>query len=128
MEFNTPSLKPSELTLEPGSMALFFSVLLLFDAGISFRYLPPHGMSLLAERPSVKKGSQSLAPTPKKININQATFAELTTLPGIGPVIARRILDYRKKNPPFRKVEDLLIIKGISKNRLDRIRNRISLK
>jgi competence protein ComEA len=61
----------------------------------------------------------------EKININLASLEELQTLPGIGLVTAKRIVDYRKKNPPFRKVEELLIIRGISKNRLEQIRNRI---
>ena len=63
----------------------------------------------------------------EKININLASVEELQALPGIGIVTAKRIVDYRKKNPPFRKVEELLIIRGISKNRLEQIRNRISV-
>jgi competence ComEA-like helix-hairpin-helix protein len=65
--------------------------------------------------------------TNKKININQATSEELQTLPGIGPAIAQRILEYRRKNPPFRKVEELLIIRGISPDRLQRMKGRISV-
>ena len=63
----------------------------------------------------------------EKININLASIEELRSLPGIGVVTAKRIVDYRKKNPPFRTVEELLIIRGISKNRLEQIRNRISV-
>jgi competence ComEA-like helix-hairpin-helix protein len=63
----------------------------------------------------------------EKININLAGVEELQSLPGIGVVTAKRIVDYRKKNPPFRKIEELLIIRGISKNRLEQIRNRISV-
>ena len=63
----------------------------------------------------------------EKININLASVEELEALPGIGIVTAKRIVDYRKKNPPFRKVEELLIIRGISRNRLEQIRNRISV-
>jgi competence protein ComEA len=61
----------------------------------------------------------------KRLNINQASLEQLKTLPGIGEVTAQRIVDYRKKNPPFRRVEELLIIRGISRSRLERIRNQI---
>jgi comEA protein len=64
----------------------------------------------------------------KVINLNNATLEELQSLPGIGPATAKSILAYRRKNPPFRKVDDLLIIKGISKRRLDLIRNRVCVK
>lgn len=73
------------------------------------------------------------SPSPKqhlaapKVNVNRATLRELQTLPGIGPSLAQRILDYRKKNSPFRRVEDLLIIRGISQAKLDKIRDRISV-
>ncbi len=48
----------------------------------------------------------------KTININTATEQQLATLPGIGPVIAKRIVDYRAKKP-FKKPEDIMNVKGI---------------
>jgi competence protein ComEA len=63
----------------------------------------------------------------KQININRATVTELKTLPGVGEATAQRIVEYRTKNPPFRRIEELLIIRGISRNRLEQIRNRIRL-
>jgi|WetSurMetagenome_2_1015567.scaffolds.fasta_scaffold163233_2 comEA protein len=57
-----------------------------------------------------------------KVNINTASLTELQTLPGIGPSIARRIVDFRAKNPPFQRIEDLLIIKGINRKLLEKIR------
>lgn len=47
------------------------------------------------------------------VNLNTATMAQLEALPGIGAVVARRILEYREKNGSFRKIEDLMNVKGI---------------
>ena len=60
------------------------------------------------------EGRESLG----RINVNTATVAELEALPGIGPVIARRIIEGR----PYRSVDDLDRVKGIGKKRLEEIR------
>ena len=52
-------------------------------------------------------------PTVAVVNINTATSTELQTLPGIGASTATRILDYRQKNGGFKKVEDLMNVRGI---------------
>ena len=62
-----------------------------------------------------------------KININKATVKELQTLPGIESVIAQRIVDYRHEYGPFKKIEDLMQVKGIGKKRFEKIRNLITV-
>lgn len=49
-----------------------------------------------------------------KLNLNTATIEELDTLPGIGDVLAGRIVEYREANGPFGTVDDLVLVDGIS--------------
>ena len=62
-----------------------------------------------------------------RVNLNAATVEDLASLPGIGPSYAKRIVDYREKNGPFKRVEDLLNVQGIGEKTLEKIRDRISL-
>ncbi|NPB04691.1 MAG: helix-hairpin-helix domain-containing protein [Thermotogae bacterium] len=64
---------------------------------------------------------------PRKVNVNRAGVRELVSLPGVGPVIARRIVEYRKKHGAFKKPEDLLKIKGIGHKKLQKMKPYILL-
>jgi competence protein ComEA len=55
----------------------------------------------------------ALAEDLQKVNLNTATLEELMTLDGIGQKVAERILDFREKNGPFQKPEDLMMVKGV---------------
>lgn len=69
-----------------------------------------------SQRPTVAPplpGSTASAPSSGLININWATQAELESLPGIGPGIAQRILDYRDQNGPFDSIEAIQQVSGI---------------
>jgi len=57
-----------------------------------------------------------------RVDPNRATMEDLQTLPGIGPVLARRVVDRRTSHGPYRRLEDLLEVKGIGKKRLDQLR------
>ena len=63
----------------------------------------------------------------QRININTATVEELTKLPGIGGVIAQRIVNHREKSGKFRTLEELLVIRGISKKKLEKLRPLITV-
>jgi competence ComEA-like helix-hairpin-helix protein len=59
------------------------------------------------------------------VDLNQAGLAELDDLPGIGPVLAGRILQHRNAHGPFREPEDLLAVPGIGPRLFERLRSRI---
>lgn len=61
-----------------------------------------------------------------KININTATAEELEALPSIGDVIAARIIGYREQNGPFRSVDDLIHVQGISDQTIDEFRDLVT--
>jgi competence protein ComEA len=63
----------------------------------------------------------------QKIDINRAEPWLLRALPGIGEVLAQRIVDYRSQDGPFRTIEDLLKVGGIGSTTLEQIRDLITV-
>lgn len=62
-----------------------------------------------------------------KINLNTASVSELDSLPGIGPVYAQRIIDYRNVNGPFSSVDQVQNVKGIGPKTLEKIRDLVTI-
>jgi competence protein ComEA len=56
------------------------------------------------------------------LDLNTATAADLDALPGIGPVLAKRIVDYRNAHGPFKKTDDLEMVSGIGPKKLEKIK------
>ena len=69
----------------------------------------------------VSHAQQPKAP-PEKLDLKTATVEQLDKLPEVGPALAKAIVRFREKSGPFRRVEDLLAVPGISKRRLEKIR------
>ena len=67
-------------------------------------------------------------PPAAPVNVNTATLEQLQALPGIGPAMARSIGRHRERNGPFRRVEELLIIRGMSKKKLARLKPYLRVK
>ena len=65
--------------------------------------------------------------TGEKLNINRASLEQLVYLPGIGPVLAQKIVEYRAKNGPFYNLSELTEIFGIGQAKFEKIKEKITL-
>jgi competence protein ComEA len=65
--------------------------------------------------------------TAKKVNINTANLEELQTLPRIGEKVAQRIIDYRKEHGPFKKIEELMKVRGVGEKIFKQIKDKIEV-
>jgi competence protein ComEA len=61
------------------------------------------------------------------INLNTATSAELETLPGVGAKMAARIIEYRQKKGPFKKIEELMNVQGIGEKNFLKLRAQLTV-
>jgi len=87
-----------------------------FKAAAAFAVVPL--LLLIVSPPAYCKKIPPAAP----LDLNSATASQLQQLPGIGPTAAQAIVRFREKSGPFRRVEDLLAIRGISPQKLARLR------
>jgi competence protein ComEA len=84
------------------------------------------GSQVIVPGPATAPDGTASATVPSgdgRIHLNRATAAELDDLPGIGPVIAERIVAHRSEHGPFRAVEDLLDVPGIGEAKLANLRD-----
>lgn len=65
---------------------------------------------------------QPPGPKPSRLDLNKATVEELQGLPGVGPVLAARIVERRTKRGPFQRIEELQDVKGIGRKRVEQLR------
>jgi competence protein ComEA len=90
------------------------------------------GAALAQSTPTPSPRSRATAATQSEekiapVNLNTATAAELEKLPGIGPKVAARIVDYRTKKGPFRKTEELMNVQGIGEKSYLKLRAQLTV-
>jgi len=93
-------------------------------------------VALVATTSAPAAGSQDAKAAPKAskaasaaqtVNINTASAAEFETLRGIGPKLAARIVEYRQKNGPFKKVEDLMNVQGLGEKNFLKLKPQLTV-
>jgi competence protein ComEA len=75
--------------------------------------------------PGLAQGADGAGPG-GKVNLNTATLAQLDGLPGVGPVLAQRILSYRDRHGPFRSVGELRQVEGIGDAKFEQLKDLVS--
>ena len=70
-------------------------------------------------------GKAAATQVASKININKATVEQLMEIKGIGESYAKRIVEYRDKNGPFKNIEDITKVQGIGSKTFDKIKDLI---
>ncbi|HXX18922.1 MAG TPA: helix-hairpin-helix domain-containing protein [Candidatus Acidoferrum sp.] len=71
--------------------------------------------------------AKKVPPPPHSVDLNTATEKQLEQLPGVGPTTAKAIVEFRAKSGRFRRIEDLLVIRGISESKLEKIRPYVTI-
>ena len=91
------------------------------------------GLSMIAAekasagQPKATLKLQDQAQPAVMVNVNKATAEELIKVRGIGPVMAKRIIEHRDKNGTFKSIDDLTQVQGIGGNKLQRIRDQVTV-
>ena len=79
------------------------------------------------DKPASSKAAARPAASTAPVNINTASAAEFEELPGIGAAMAARIVEYRQKNGPFKKIEDLMNVRGLGEKNFLKLKPQLTL-
>ena len=98
-----------------------------FSEAKSISTASPADISFSDSVPRVSTVSKDILPPNGKLNLNTTTQEELERLPGIGPVLAKRIIGYRYEKGGFDSIEEIKNVKGIGKKIFAEIKNYLIL-
>jgi competence protein ComEA len=94
--------------------------------------LPRHaaGVNLarvLIDGEQIVVGEEAATQSNAKLNINRATASQLEELPGVGPVLAQRIVEYRQAHGGFRRIEELDAVSGVGPSMMSKLKDVVSV-
>ena len=106
--------------------------LVFFCYALAFACVPacvklPRRTGVVRSLTTYEPAPDATTPTTPRVNINTATRTELERLPGIGAGLAARIVEHRERHGAFRRVEHLIIVRGISQRRFEALRPYVTL-
>jgi competence ComEA-like helix-hairpin-helix protein len=105
--------------LEPENRLTISLFLCLFVVSHSSCIKQPRSVRVL----EYERGAQASTAARPIVNINSAPRKDLESLPGIGPGLATRIIEHREKYGRFRRVEHLIMVRGLSDRRFRKLRS-----
>jgi comEA protein len=96
---------------------------------VESKFRPMPSTAVRFETPAIPPRDTTIAAPAKirTVRINTASVRELNAIPGIGPVLAERIIGFRVERGAFSRIEDLAKVKGIGRKTLDKIRPYITV-
>ena len=86
-----------------------------------------HPAHAVQGQPAAPRPAAKPAASVATVNINTASVAELDALPGVGSKTAALIIEYRQKNGPFKKIEELMNVRGVGEKNFLKLRAQISV-
>ena len=109
------------LTRQEKFVLLFVGSIVL--AGLLINCLQKNTPGLKGYFASLSSGRDSNS----KVNLNKATLSELISLPGIGPELGMRVLDYRNSHNGFKTLEEIKKVKGIASHKFEILKERVTI-
>lgn len=113
-----------DLTKQEKIILIFLSLTFVCGLGINTykKAQPELKLSVQPYKINTREEADKFIAQQRFVNINSFEINELTRLPGVGEKIAARIVEYHRRNGPFRSKEELLQVKGIGEKKFEELR------